>query len=50
MDSKKIKNISNSKKISDKDLSILKDLEKKYPGYLLGWYIMQIILENLKMD
>ena len=38
MDSKKIKNISNSKKISDKDLSILKDLEKKV-SWLSAWMI-----------
>ena len=38
MDIKKIKNISNSKKISDKDLSILKDLEKKV-SWLSAWMI-----------
>ena len=38
MDSKKIKNISNSKRISDKDLSILKDLEKKV-SWLSAWMI-----------
>ena len=38
MDSKKIKNISNSKKISDKDLSILKDIEKKV-SWLSAWMI-----------
>ena len=38
MANKKIKNISNSKKISDKDLSILKDLEKKV-SWLSAWMI-----------
>ena len=38
MDIKKIKNISNSKKISDKDLSILRDLEKKV-SWLSAWMI-----------
>ena len=38
MDNKKVKNISNSKKISDKDLSILKDLEKKV-SWLSAWMI-----------
>ena len=38
MDSKKIKNISNSKKVSDKDLSILKYLEKKV-SWLSAWMI-----------
>ena len=38
MANKKIKNILNSKKISDKDLSILKDLEKKV-SWLSAWMI-----------
>ena len=38
MANKKIKNISNYKKISDKDLSILKDLEKKV-SWLSAWMI-----------
>ena len=38
MDSKKNKNISNSKKISYKDLSILRDLEKKV-SWLSAWMI-----------
>ena len=38
MANKKIKSISNSKKISDKDLSILKDLEKKV-SWLSAWMI-----------
>ena len=38
MNNKKLRNISNSKKISDKDLKILKDIEKKV-SWLSAWMI-----------
>ena len=38
MNNKKLRNISNSKKVSDNDLKILKDIEKKV-SWLSAWMI-----------